>query len=689
MSDSTPYAPPSGRLIGKRSAANPRPDVQPDEPVGHDEPTVRVRPSPDDAVTLSIASAQAAADGVDFWDVLDDPPAAIGPYEVQREIARGGMGIVYEAYHPQLDRQVALKILRADADGDPDAERRFLREARAAAKLRHAGIVAVHDVGVDDEGRSYLVMDLVPGESLKALLGRRERLPALEAASLLEQVARAVAHAHDQGILHRDLKPHNVLIDPGSGAPLLTDFGLAKLVRGVDDDSSARRKRRAAAGPVQDLTQSDEVLGTPRYMAPEQIDQRAPVGPRTDVYALGVVLYECLTGERPFDGPTYDDLVQAILQGALRPPSALAPDVPPQLEAVVLRCLEREPRLRYRSALALANDLERFQRAAPVSSVTHRSRPVARGGVGWTWVGLALAMAALGASVLFRPAPGAAPLQADTPPPGPAPSGSEAAPLRTPAVAAGDLDLGLGGPGLAPERLHQGNVRRHAEAGYPDAMHLLGFAILTEQLPGDPAEGLTWLERAAEAGYVRATIYLARIHDEGLHGQAADRARALGWLRRAAEQHDLESLLAAGAMLIEDGDFAAAEALLASWSDPADPRVGSLHGVAAFKGGDRAGGISRWRTAAEAGSTQAMRYLAQVYDSGQGVGVDREQARGWLERAASAGDATAMLELGVICELGSGQPRDLAQARAWYRQALEAGHPEAQVRLDALGGDDK
>jgi serine/threonine protein kinase/TPR repeat protein len=651
----------------------------------------------DVTVSLGDRTVEARA-GDGFWDLLEHPPERIGAYQIQREVARGGMGIVFEAYHPQLDRQVAIKVLRAEAEGNARAEHRFLREARAAAKLRHPGIVAVHDVGFDGEGRSYLVMDLVVGESLKDTLTRRGPLPAKEAAALLEKIARAVAHAHAQGILHRDLKPHNVLIDASDGAPLLTDFGLAKNVHRDRDASSAVRRRALAAidtsasrdeTQAMELTQSDDILGTPRYMSPEQIDPRiAEVGVQSDVYALGVVLYQCLTGCLPFTGETLEELFLKVLKASPKPPSAHVRDVPPQLEAITLRCLEREPRLRYRSALELANDLERFGRAAPVLSVTHRAAAPRRS----TWPSMLVACALVGgalvltqrdtdrggASALATESPSTAPL--DAPPP------------ASPAEIVDDEltfdgTIGLDEQRLAPDLLTTENVRRYAGEGYVDAMHKLGYGILTEQVGGEVSEGVEWLERASEAGCTRSSFFLGKVHRHGSHGVGADRDLALRWFRRGSEQGSLECALGVGALLVDDpaGQLEAI-ARLEAVLDSGDPRVPELLGLVLFKSGRQAPAIERWRQAAEHGSGAAMRYLAQVHGAGQGVPRDYRQALSWFEQAAAAGDAKAMVQLGLIHELGThGQPIDVEEAKSWYRRALEAGSGEAQVRLDALG----
>ncbi len=264
----------------------------------------------------------------------------IGPYEVERELGRGGMGAVFLARDPRVGRRVAIKLVT-----NPDVAvglRRFHTEAQATARLRHPAIVTVHELG-EHGGRPYLVLEPVEGGSLKERLARGP-LPPREAAELAHALAGALAHAHAQGVLHRDLKPANVLLT-SSGAPVLSDFGLAR-------DLSDTRER---------LTRTGELLGTPAYMSPEQANaEPASVGPAADVYGLGATLYAALTGRPPIAGASLVELLNALLFKTPDPPSALQPGVPPELDAICLRCLEKAPAARYASAAELEAALRRF-----------------------------------------------------------------------------------------------------------------------------------------------------------------------------------------------------------------------------------------------------------------------------------------------------------------------------------------
>jgi serine/threonine-protein kinase len=277
-----------------------------------------------------------------------------GEYELLGEIARGGMGIIYKARHRTLGRVVALKTIKNDLLRRDEEFRRFDREMKAVAKLRHTNIVPIYDVGCH-EGRPYFTMPFLAEGSLSSHRQRLRREPR-KAVAVMEKVARAVHHAHEQQILHRDLKPSNVLMDQGD-EPIVSDFGLAKLT----------------SSELEETTQSGTVLGTPSYMAPEQARGRLrEIGRGTDIWALGVMLYELLSGQRPFIGESNDEVRYKIVEEQPPTPRTVCPEIPRALERIIMKCLEKQPEQRYASAEALADDLTIYLKESASPEKSHR-----------------------------------------------------------------------------------------------------------------------------------------------------------------------------------------------------------------------------------------------------------------------------------------------------------------------------
>jgi serine/threonine protein kinase/Tfp pilus assembly protein PilF len=326
--------------------------------------------SPDAAVTVRDSSAAAVAwakadDGGSVENVEANATAAarhskkaaraaemlgeLADYELLEEIGRGGQGVVFRARQKSLNRTVALKIISLGEWASKTRLKRFRLEAEAAARLEHPGIVPIHEVGERD-GSCYFSMKFVEGGQLDEV-ARREPMSISQAAELIAKVARTVHYAHERGILHRDIKPGNILLDQ-KGEPHLTDFGLARL---IETEST--------------MTRTQEVLGTPSYMAPEQAaGNNAAISSVTDVYGLGAVLYQLLTGHPPFAGGTTYETIKLVLDTDPRQPRLLNPKIDRDLSTICLRCLEKDPKRRYSSALALAEDLERWLKHEPIQA---------------------------------------------------------------------------------------------------------------------------------------------------------------------------------------------------------------------------------------------------------------------------------------------------------------------------------
>src|SRR5437016_1236543 len=306
---------------------------------------------------LSRGSATAAPDGKKAARAAE-MLGELGDYELLEEIGRGGQGVVFRARQKSLNRTVAVKVISLGQWASKAHLKRFRLEAEAAARLEHPGIVPIHEVGERD-GSCYFSMKFVEGGQLDEVV-RHAPMSSRQAAELVARVARTVHYAHEHGILHRDIKPGNILLD-AKGEPHLTDFGLARLVETESD-----------------VTRSADVLGTPSYMAPEQAAGKIrKLTSATDVYGLGAVLYQLLTGHPPFAGGTTYETIRLLLDTEPRQPRLVNPKIDRDLSTICLKCLEKDPKRRYASALALAEDLERWLNYEPIAA--RRTGLLARG----------------------------------------------------------------------------------------------------------------------------------------------------------------------------------------------------------------------------------------------------------------------------------------------------------------------
>jgi len=316
---------------------------------------------------------------------MEQPRLLNNRYQLLDQLGKGGMAVVYRARDLMLERFVAVKLLREDYSRDPAFQQRFRQEAKAAANLSHPNIVTVHDFGLD-QGQLFIVMEFVPGADLKSLIKQRGRFTSEEAVPLLIQACAGIGYAHRAGLVHCDVKPQNMLVTPDQRLKV-TDFGISRALSTVHPDE-----------------QADVVWGSPQYFAPEQASGAAP-SPATDVYSLGVVMYEALTGSLPFQASTAVDLARLHMEAEPPRLTEMVPDTAPALEQILVKVLSKEPSQRYRTADQLGRVLMNFgnARSAPALALTPESdslrtaprslaaEPPSNLEIDWPSVGLGLA----------------------------------------------------------------------------------------------------------------------------------------------------------------------------------------------------------------------------------------------------------------------------------------------------------
>lgn len=492
-------------------------------------------------------------------------------YDLLSEIARGGMGIVFRAKHRELGSLVALKLL-AQADPSPEAVARFRREARVLAKIKHPNVVGISDLG-EDSGIAFLAMELIEGTTLQNLveeLRKKKELPTFaQAIATSLAIAKALAHCHDLGAVHRDVKPHNILIERETQRAVLTDFGLVKR-----DEAKMGQSASITAG----VSQAGKILGTPSYMAPEQFEPEGPygkVGPKTDVWGLGAVLFYALTGVPPFQASNVVDLYGMVVGKPVAKPSQLRPGIPEALDTLVLDCLAKKVDERL-SMPEVVKRLELLEANAALLKPKGASSGVAQALI---LIGVILALAGIHVTViqpeqgqrlwaLFagEADAGPAPETPPTPPsPGPDPedaAGGETGPEPESASevqGGGDQEVAAlrvqADNGDVQAMLRLGTILRSGREGVPadlpaayalflraaeagDSKAMVFVGQLLEQgrgAPHDPAAAVAWFRKAAERDNPSAMLWLGHLYKAGFGEQPADAAVAVDWFRRAAE----------------------------------------------------------------------------------------------------------------------------------------------------------
>jgi hypothetical protein len=508
----------------------------------------------------------------------------IGRYQIVGELGRGGMGTVYRALDPQSGDEVAIKVLVRGRKATPHQRKRFDREARALAKLSHPSVVRLRDVG-EDRGLPYLVMDYHSGGTLEEML-TGVGLSCDRVAEVGAQLAEGLAAAHERGILHRDLKPENVVFS-SAGRALLTDFGIAKDLDRV--------------GLTEDLTKSGALLGTPGYWAPELIAAKPGTDGRlSDVYGLGATLYAALTGRPPAEGESLIEVV-ASTEAPTPPVSDLRPDVPAELEAVVMRSLERDTTKRWASAETFAGALRDCLAGGP----TPRRSPA------WAFVLIAGALG-LGAQIGILAASqvrGAATPPAESPSPSPtvAPQAPEPRQASTAELYA---------QGRAAKRARRYEEARRAfraasEGGRIEAMPALAVMLrLGEGGPKDTVEALRWLRLAAEKGDSRAMHHLGLLSAAGTEVPLSE-TEARRWFARAARAGSTNGMTDYASLLLKGRGGPKDEVQAGEW----------------------------FRRAAKKGHPEAMWNLARLLELGVGLAKNTKRAVRWFKQAAKKGDA--------------------------------------------------
>ena len=562
----------------------------------------------------------------------------IGRYAVVRELGRGAMGIVYDAIDPLICRNVAIKVIQLEPVSDVSdtqfMRERLLREARSAGGLSHSGIVTVFDVG-EEGNMAFIAMERVDGPSLQGLLNSGLKLGRDEALDILRQTADALDHAHRHGVVHRDVKPGNIMLHEGRTVKI-TDFGIAKLTA------------------TQHQTLGRLMMGTPSYMSPEQIESPRQVDGRSDQFSLAVVAFELLTGNKPFHGESVSSMAHQVVYGPRPSARAVNPDLPAAVDEVFRRGLAKLPAERYGSCSELVLALERAVKSAGPSlpKATTATKRHLLSTVPFPYVlSTAIAVVGLFLVLLTSVHPPRRPVVNLPPPvvlmftanPQSVPVGSSVT-LRWEVRDATQVVIDQGIGDVPPNGARE--MRPLVPSTY--VLKAIGngggtsasvFVNVTEKTPGAK-------ELYAEALGAR---------------QAGQIGKALALYQKAAELGEPRAMVDLGQIFLGD------EVLTRDYKDYTEA-------------------VRSFRTAAVAGNSWGMVFLGGMYSQGTGVPKDDSLAADWYRKAADAGNPSAIFDLGEMYEDGQGVAKDLARANQLYHKAAALGNEEAKKRLAQMQG---
>jgi serine/threonine-protein kinase len=661
-------------------------------------------------------------------------PQQLGRYKITRQLGSGGMGVVYLAEDTVLGRPVALKTLRILEGIEPSAQQgfaeRFLQEARIIAQMDHPGIVAVYDFGYEGE-IAYLVLEYVSGSNLAQRLEQGGRLDPATGARILREAGEALDYAHGRGVIHRDVKPANLLLRD-DGRVKVADFGIAKL-------SGAKT-----------MTATGMMLGTVEYMSPEQI-RGEPMDGRTDQFSLAVVAYQMITGTRPFQSNSAISLAHKIAYDQPAPASAAMQGLAPEVDRVLAQALDKQPAVRFATCAEFARQLELAWRGAafsaaatapvmtpvtvpvatpvtaPVTQVQAReaSAPAPRPGKKLLGGLAALLIAAIG--VIFAlverspkaPAAGvSAPVAAvppsDVPPPAatkkapprrtaaaPTVASAPAAPLTSapvreqPPTETADASSEQDDPAEesttgSSEGAPLSQIQSRAAKGIPRAMFNLGVAYEKGRgVPRDFATARDWYEKAAAKNHRGAMVALGDLYFKGL-GVSKDYTQAKNWYQKAAMAGYREATVRVGDMHLKGEGVPVDFALARHWyedgaergSRAAMDRLGDLYYRGSGVPQNYALAKEWYEKSARLGFGLAYFHLARLYRDGDGVARDCNTARDWYAKAAANNNNVAMYNLGQLYSQGCpGFPANKSMANDWYTKAADAGNRQAQEML--------